>query len=621
MHVCYLYFWLVGAEIALTKSVGNLLQLALIASIIACALQLSAQSSEPAAASAPNNPLVGLWGTEQDFRPLVRGALTIDGRSSGWRARIAGFDVPVERNQSMLAFTLPGGAGEFHGRLSLAANHISGDWIQPAGVVNNNRYATPLQLVAIERSAWQGIVTPLDDRISFYVSIQAAPNGSLTAFIVNPEFNDFRRRTYAVAMNGAAVTFSNPKRANDQLQGTYDKETDRLSLPLLDSYPPVQLSRRKQGDAIGFFPRTPALQKYAYTKPIRSDDGWPTASLADVGLEEKPIAALVEKILTADPSNNPVNIHSLLIARHGKLVLEEYFYGHDQEQVHDMRSAAKTFAPVLAGIARDHGAKLGPATPVYPLFPEYKPIANWDERKRRLTLKDLMTMTSGFACDDNDDNSPGNEDNMQSQSAQPDWYKYTLDLPMAEDPGGKHAIYCSADLNLAGGAVSHAWGKSLPAIFDEYLARPLQFHTYHMNLMPTGEAYMGGGLRIRPRDELKLGQLYLAGGVWNGRRVVSKQWVQQSITAYSAFAPQTDFDANHEYGYGWHINRLKVGDHAFRTYSAGGNGGQIVMVIPELDMVVGFNGGSYGEFMKWYRWGLQLVPQYIIPAALPGKAD
>lgn len=74
------------------------------------------------------------------------------------------------------------------------------------------------------------------------------------------------------------------------------------------------------------------------------------------------------------------------------------------------------------------------------------------------------------------------------------------------------------------------------------------------------------------------------------------------------------YDAPHQYGFGWHINQLHVGDRVFRAYSAGGNGGQIVVVIPDLDLVVGINGGSYGEFTKWYRWGLQLVPQYIIAA-------
>jgi CubicO group peptidase (beta-lactamase class C family) len=142
-----------------------------------------------------------------------------------------------------------------------------------------------------------------------------------------------------------------------------------------------------------------------------------------------------------------------------------------------------------------------------------------------------------------------------------------------------------------------------------------------MNLMPTGEAYMGGGLYLRPRDQLKLGQLYLSGGVWNRSRIVSQDWIRQSTTPFSRFDPQTDYDAPHEYGFGWHINRLRAGDHNFFAYSAGGNGGQIIMVIPDLELVVAFNGGSYGEFAKWYRWGLQLVPQYIIPAALSVNND
>lgn len=598
---------------ALTVARRSLVLSLLFALLLTSAAKLFSQGSDP------DQPLVGLWGTEQSFGPLVRGTLTIDGRQPQWRARIAGFDVPTDRNLDRVSFSLPDGAGEFRGRLDRASSSIDGEWIQPAGVVNNNRYATPVHLVALGKVVWAGEVVPLEDRISFYVSIRSQPDGAMNAVIINPEYNLFRRRSYNVTRTGSAVTFTNPKRPQDRFSGTYDKASDRLSLPLLDSSPALSLSRRNRGDALGFYARTPSTPAYRYTEPIARNDGWPTASLADVGMAEQPIAELVEKILTADPTNNPVDIDSLLVARHGKLVFEEYFHGFDPERPHDMRSASKTFAPVLAGIAIDHGAHLRPETPIYPLFDDEKPFAHWDSRKAQLTLGDLMTMTSGFACDDNDDASPGNEDNMQSQTAQPDWYKYTLDLPMAAEPGGKHAVYCSADLNLVGGAVSRATKSALPEFFDKYLARPLQFHTYHMNLMPTGEAYMGGGLRLRPRDELKLGQLYLSGGIWNQRRVVSREWVRRSTTAYSSFDPQTDYDAPHQYGFGWHINRLHVGDRTFRAYSAGGNGGQIVMVIPELDLVVGFNGSSYGEFMKWYRWGLQLVPQYIIPAALGQK--
>lgn len=567
----------------------------------------------PQATAPPGNPLVGLWGAEQSFGPLVRGTLTIDARQAQWRAAIAGFEVSVVRSGDRLNFSLPNDVGEFRGRLDPTSNTINGQWIQPVGVVNDNRYATPVRLVAVSKSVWSGAVVPLDDHVSFYVSIQPQPGGSITAVIVNPEFNLFRRRSYDVTLNGSNLTFTNPKRPQDRFNGMRDKASDRLFLSLLDSYPPLPLSRRDRGDALGFYARTPETAKYTYSKPI-AGDGWATASLADVGMSEKPIAALIEKILTADPTDNPEDIDSLLIARHGKLVLEEYFHGFDKERPHDMRSSSKTFAPILVGIARDGGVNLSPDTPIYPLFSEDKPFADWDTRKSHVTLKALMTMTSGFACDDNDDASPGNEGNMQSQTARPNWYKYTLDLPMAAEPGGRHAVYCSADLNLVGGTVAHATHSWLPEFFDRYLARPLQFGTYHMNLMPTGEAYMGGGLYLRPRDELKLGQLYLSGGIWQATRIISEDWIRQSTTAYSTFDPQTNYDAPHEYGFGWHINRLQVGDRVFRAYSAGGNGGQIVMAIPDLDLVVSINGGSYGEFTKWYRWGLQLVPQYIIPA-------
>ncbi|HKF59240.1 MAG TPA: serine hydrolase [Blastocatellia bacterium] len=581
--------------------------------LILLALLLAGPSVLYPQATTRGKPLVGLWGTEQSFGPLVRGTLTIDARQAQCRAAIGGFEVSVKRNGDRLSFSLPNGVGEFRGRLDPTSNMINGQWIQPIGVVNNNRYATPVRLVAVSTSVWTAGVVPLDDHVSFYVSIRSQPNGSITAVIINPEFNLFRRRSYDVALNGSNVTFTNPKRPQDHFNATYDKASDRLFLTLLDSYPPLPLSRRDRGDALGFYARTPDTAKYTYTRPI-AGDGWPTTSLAEVGISEKPIAALIEKILTADPTDNPVDIDSLLIARHGKLVLEEYFHGFDKERPHDMRSASKTFAPILVGIARDRGINLSPDTPIYPLFPEDKPFPHWDTRKNHVTVKALMTMTSGFACDDNDDASPGNEDNMQSQTAQPDWYKYTLDLPMAAEPGGRHAVYCSADLNLVGGTVAHGTHSWLPEFFERYLARPLQFGTYHMNLMPTGEAYMGGGLYLRPRDELKLGQLYLAGGIWHATRIVSEDWVRQSTTAYSTFDSQTDYDAPHEYGFGWHINRLHVGDRVFRAYSAGGNGGQIVIVIPDLDLVVSINGGSYGEFTKWYRWGLQLVPQNILPA-------
>jgi CubicO group peptidase (beta-lactamase class C family) len=444
------------------------------------------------------------------------------------------------------------------------------------------------------------------------MSIQRVPDGSLTAIIRNPEFNLFRRNIYRVDASDRALTFFDSKDSRNNFKGKMAANGTELAarVPSLDRE--LLFKRQKSQQAVGFYPRT--TNDYNYQRPSETDDGWSTAQASDVDVGPKPIAELIDKILHVDPTNNPLNIHSLLIARHGKLVLEEYFYGFQREQPHDMRSASKTFAPLLVGIAQNKGAKIDIDTPVYSQFAEYKEFANPDPRKSKIAVRDLITMTPGLACDDNDDASPGNEDVMQQQKAQSDWYKYTLDLPMARDPGGDQAVYCSAGINLLGGIIrntTHAW---LPEFFHENVAKPLQIKTYHWNLMPTGDGYTGGGLYLRPRDQLKLGQLYLNGGVWNGKRVISKDWVERSTSRQSTFGKT--LGADHDYGYGWHLYHFEVGDRSYRAYAAGGNGGQIVMVIPDLDLVVGFTGGAYGEFPKWYKWQTELVPQFIIPATV-----
>jgi CubicO group peptidase (beta-lactamase class C family) len=562
--------------------------------------------------------LVGLWGNEQILGTLAHGELTVDARSAEWRAQIAGFDMRVDRSGGEIRFALPDGQGDFRGRLSKDSKTIMGHWIQSNRGLFNQRYATPMKLLSVGTSIWRGEARPLEERISFYVSIQRMADGVLKAMIRNPEFGWLSRGTWRVEIKNEAVTLFNGPNDENKLSGTYDAKMDRLSLSLLDGSSPLALTRRTEANAVGFYPRTPRQEpaSYLYRQPIPTNDGWTTTSLQDVGIDPKPISALMQSLLAADPNDERfMAIHSLLIARHGKLVLEEYFRGFDRERPHDTRSAGKTFAPMLVGVAHDHDAKVGPDTPVYSLFPDYKPFTNWDERKNEITLEHLMTMTTGLATDDNDDSSPGSEDQMQSQSEQPDWYKYTLNLPMARAPGGTTAIYSSASLNLVGGAAQRASGIWNAELFDQYIARPLQFGLYHLNLTPTGAVYTGGGAYLRPRDSLKLGQLYLAGGKWNGRRVISQQWVEQSTAYHATFIqPVLDIDVNHQYGYGWHIHHFTVGGHVYREYAAEGNGGQFVMVVPDLDMVVAVNGGSYRNINVWYRWGLEVLPQYLIPA-------
>jgi len=104
--------------------------------------------------------------------------------------------------------------------------------------------------------------------------------------------------------------------------------------------------------------------------------------------------------------------------------------------------------------------------------------------------------------------------------------------------------------------------------------------------------------------------------VWNGRRIISQAWTKDSVARHADFKPVFDIDAGHGYGYAWHVRDHKAGARVFHDYYAGGNGGQLIIVVPELDMVVGFTGGDYAEARKFFRWEIELLPQYIIPAAL-----
>jgi CubicO group peptidase (beta-lactamase class C family) len=569
-------------------------------------------ASATSAQTVQTDPMSGVWGAEVRFGIPVQGELTLDGREGLWRASIAGFQVAVATNGSEIRFTLPDQIAEFRGVRDAATNTVRGEWIQQGGEILDPKYATPITLQSLAPFVWRGTVVPLEQRVSVYVFI-SSHDGKTTATISNPEANFFRRRVYVVTRNGEKVSLeANGKK----IEGVLDEKAGTLSLQVVNWLPRFQFTHRTENDAVGFYPRTPSDDAaWKYRQPVPNEDGWRTSSMQAEGMNEAPIADLIHRILVADPQSTSLKIQSLLVARHGHLVLEEYFYGFDQERVHDMRSAGKTFAPALVGLAKLQGTKLTPQTPIYPLFTQYGSFANWDARKQKIALRDIMTMTAGNACDDNSDDSPGNEDRMQSDEQQKDWYKYSLDLPMLKEPGGEDAIYCSADLNLVGGAVAAATHRWLPEFFEENLARPLQFGRYYLNLMPNGQAYMGGGAYLRPRDQLKLGQLYLNNGVWNGKRVISKTWVNESTSVHSRFASTFSLGQKHEYGYGWHIHDLQSGAKTYRVFAAEGNGGQFVIVVPDLDLVAGITGGSYGEFDQWYRWELELVPQFIIPAA------
>lgn len=603
--------------------------------IFACA---SAAAAEPA-------QLVGLWTSETTFGPELRGELKITRDSAQYRASLAGHsgvvtfgerpagqganaaraDTVAAPTRERVAVTF-GDRGGFRGALIDNERAIEGFWMQPFAVDAERpnpvgarqAFTTPVSLLRVRDGEWRGAVAPLPVTFTLQLRVLRNPQGQLTAAFRNPDFNSNGGAShFAIDLDGGSITFGSGAvggRPPIRHSATLTPAGDALRIFWPDVGRTLDLRRQ---------PEQSARKPYQYRTPPVTKDGWETASADAVGFDAGALERAVQQIEAADPfARRPSLIHSLLVARHGKLVLEEYFHGFDRDTPHDTRSAGKTFSSVMLGAAMMGGARIAPETPIYELLAARGPFANPDARKARITLAHLMTHSAGLACDDNNDDSPGNEGTLQTQKAEPDWWKYTLDLPMAHEPGARYA-YCSANINLVGGALTTATDTWLPELFARTVARPLDFSHWHWNLTPTGEGYLGGGAWLRPRDLLKVGQAYLDGGVWRGRRIVEESWVKRSTTPVIEISPATtgltpeEFSNYYAAGsdaYAWHSYSGQAADKVYRGYQATGNGGQLLIVVPDAQLVVVFTGGNYLQGGIWGRWGNDIVGAQLIAA-------
>ncbi len=170
--------------------------------------------------------------------------------------------------------------------------------------------------------------------------------------------------------------------------------------------------------------------------PPGRDDGWPTSTLDAQNIDRAAMERFIQKIvdMPMDSADAP-QIHGVLIARHGKLVLEEYFHGEHRDKPHMTRSASKSVAAVLVGAAIQAGAPLKLSSPVYEVMNGGKFPPDLEPQKRTMTLEHLLTMSSGYFCDDNNDDAPGNEETMWDQTDEPDFYRYTHESPDGDTAG------------------------------------------------------------------------------------------------------------------------------------------------------------------------------------------
>ena len=348
--------------------------------------------------------------------------------------------------------------------------------------------------------------------------------------------------------------------------------------------PPGSSAEQPEGGA-------PVLHAVA-AAPEQMADGWPVSTLQAEGIDPARIGAMLREVEAGDYTK----LDGILIARHGRLVLEAYFNGFDRETRHDTRSAFKSVTSTLAGIAIDRGIVADLEQPVAGYFAEYWPGIKADpDKKGRISLAHLLTMTTGFDAEENWGIGPFREDDMWDSA---DWVRFSLDLPMAHEPGTQFSYNSSASF-LLGEAVSRAAGEPLPAFAKRHLFEPLGITHYCWTVTGKGRAVAQGSFFMRPRDMLKLGQLFLDRGVWRGRRIVSEDWVTVATRRHVEAAPpdpKRRVPTSRGYGYHWWVNAVRPGeDYRTGRFFASGNGGQRIFVLPDLDMVVVFTGSHFNN--------------------------
>lgn len=311
-------------------------------------------------------------------------------------------------------------------------------------------------------------------------------------------------------------------------------------------------------------------------------DAWPTTTPEEQGIDSAKLADVLLAIQA-----QILDIHSVILIRDGKIVVDASFYPYDGTTPHDLASVTKSVTTTLIGIAIDQG-KLRLDDPVLSFFPD-RTVANRDERKERMTVADLASTTSGLDCV----RDPG-EPTQAAMSASDDWVQFVLDLPMVAEPG-RTWEYCSPGFHLLSAVLTEATGMTALDFAWQYLFAPLGIRDVIWPADPQGYTRGMGDLMLYPSDAAKLGQLWLNRGVWEGQQIVSRDWVE------AAAAPQVaTTDENQDYGYGWWMDHESDVGGVFR---ADGRGGQFVVVVPALDVVLAttgsgaFDAGDVGDMI------------------------
>lgn len=337
---------------------------------------------------------------------------------------------------------------------------------------------------------------------------------------------------------------------------------------------------------------------------VPAPTNWPESMPRAEGLDPAPLEAF-DRDLAAGKYGY---VDSMLVIRHGKVVSEKT-YDHAADyarlfagkgpsgiynyydpgwhpfykgtKLHTMQSVSKSVTSALIGVAIARGEIPGVDTKVMPYFADF--AIPPDPRRDRMTLRDVLTMTTGIRWDEGSTEYTDPRNNCAVMESKDDWVRYVLEQPMAADPGTRF-VYNSGATMLLSSLIAKTTGKPEDDYAREHLFEPLGIEEFFWKRTPKGLADAEGGLYLTPRDFAKLGLLYMNDGVWGGRRILPEGWVKSS-TEPLVETNEKPF----RYGYQWWV-LPKNEKRPANAYLAWGYGGQLLIVVPRLELIAVFTG-------------------------------
>jgi CubicO group peptidase (beta-lactamase class C family) len=320
-------------------------------------------------------------------------------------------------------------------------------------------------------------------------------------------------------------------------------------------------------------------------------------------MDPAPLRELLD-LISGTPGHE---LHSLLLVKDGKLVMEEYWPGVDlvptslepvqrdfhRHNLHYVASVSKSITSALAGIALEQGFLESVDDSLFSYFPEHLDLRT--EENAGITLAHLLSFSSGYDWNEFVYGFSDARDSHYQMFRAEDPVRYLLGRPMTTEPG-ELFHYNSGDTNLLGEIIRRASAsETILDYLEEYLFDPLGVEEYTWVRFGSAPfmAFTSGGASLRPRDMAKLGLLYLGGGVWKGTRILSSEWVARSVQM--AVPLEGDYRSLYGYGFNWWLGLSRFGEGMEPYFRAAGWGGQNIFVYPGLDLVLVFTAGWYYE--------------------------